>query len=302
MTVFLAIIVTILLVLLVVVAAIHPVSTAMSVFELRRRKEAGDKRAADELHHRETAAQLDVVLPVMQAILMVGIAALLIFILDWYKGISVALLIALLHVRVARAKPVRTLAGRYRKWLLRTVDTYEAVFRVIGGRVGLSSERRQINSHEELAHMLEASPIFSSEDRKLLESVLRFSDQTVADIMTTMQSVVTVRPDELLGPLVLDDLHKTKHEIFPVENKGDIVGLLDIRDHVALKRQESVYARDVMHSGVIRISQSEPLDEALRALVAAKQPYLIVINDDQQPVGIIGLGDTIRALTGWTRR
>src|SRR5690606_28322000 len=150
------------------------------------------------------------------------------------------------------------------------------------GKTSLHQPTVPLGSREELAHLLEVSPIFSDEDKTVLESVLRFNDQTVADCMTKKADLVTVKPGELLGPLVLDDLHKTKHEIFPVEDKGDIIGMLDIRDHVALKRKESVFARDVMHTGVVYIAETEPLDEALKVLMAAKQPYLIVTNDDEQ--------------------
>ena len=302
MTVFLASIVSVLTVLLVVVAAIRPPSTIVSLFELRRRKDAKDRHAADELREREVSAQLTAVLPLVVAVLLVAITALLVHLLGLPKGVGLALLIGLFYIRVASLRPVRAMAPRLRKKLLPIAAKYEAVLRLITGRIAYTEGQQHISSREELAHLLETSRIFSSEDRKLLESALRFGDVLTSDIMTPISSVVTVKPNELLGPLVLDDLHKTKHEIFPVEHKGEIVGLLDIRDHVALKRKESVHARDVMHTGVVRISQQEPLDEALRAFVAAKQPYLIVINDDQRPVGMIGLGDIIRALTGWTRR
>ena len=52
--------------------------------------------------------------------------------------------------------------------------------------------------------------------------------------MTPWKGVASVDNKELLGPLVLDDLHKSGHYRFPAVEKSsqDIVGVLNIRSLV----------------------------------------------------------------------
>lgn len=305
MTVVLSILGVIAFTVLLLLEAGQPARTTVSLFELRRRKAAKDQKASDILRREELLAQASALKTPLRALLLIGLALLLVYLLGWGKGMAVAVAVGLLYGRIARLTAVRRLASRLHKRredsLLAFMAQHEGVLRLVAGKASLSQPTAPLGSREELAHLLEVSHIFSSEDRKLLESTLGFGDLTVKDSMVKKSSIITVRPDELLGPLVLDDLHRTKHEIFPVEKDEAIVGMLDIRDHMALRRKESVYVRDVMHNGVVHIAQSEPLDEALRVLVAAKQPYLIVTDDEQRMVGLLGLGDVIRALTGWTR-
>lgn len=306
MTVFLSVLGAVAFVVLVLVEAGHASGAKVSLFELRRRRAARDKKAEEALRREELLLQAGTLKAPLTGLLLVGLAATLVYLLGWGKGIGASVAVALLYGRIAGLGVVKKLAGRlYRKYdarVLGFVARHEKKLRFLFGRKPLSQSAMPLGSREELVHLMESSSIFSDEDKKLLESALSFNDKTVRDIMIPKNKVVTMKPGELLGPLVLDDLHKTKHEIFPVEEKGEIIGLLDIRDHTALRRRESVYVRDVMGVGVVRISQSEPLDEALRVLVAAKQPYLIVVGEDERFSGLLGLGDVIRSLTGWTRR
>lgn len=295
-----------LLVMLVVVTAARPTHTTLSLFELRRRQELKDRKASETLHREELLAQLSTLTAPLKALLLVAIALLFVYVLGWNKGTAAALAAGLLYERVARLKLVRKMSSalyvRYEGKLLGIADKYEGILRLAGGKTPLKEKRLVLESPEELAHIVESSHIFSDEDRQLLKNALRFKRQLVKDIMTPWDVVVTVKYTELLGPLVLDDLHKTGHTIFPVVNAHDIIGLLDSGDHVALRSKESVHVRDVMHTDVARVNQAATLDEALRALIAAKQQLLIVMDDDEKTVGLLSLGDVIQTLTGWKRR
>lgn len=306
MTVVLSVVGVLLFILLVFVDSARPSRTTMSLFELRRRRSEKDSRASETLRREELLAQAEMLKLPLRALLIIGLALVLVHLLGWRDGVVSSLIIGLLYGRIASFKLVRRLsnklyAGREAS-LLALVARHESKLRLLAGKGSLGRSSSPLSSKEELEHLLAVSSIFSDEDKKLLESAMHFNDKNVSDIMIKMKNIVTVKPSELLGPLVLDDLHKTKHEIFPVKKGDEIIGMLDIRDHIALKHKELVRVDDVMHAAVVRVDQSEPLDEALRVLVAAKQPYLIVVDDEGQAVGMLGLGDVVRALTGWTRR
>ena len=50
---------------------------------------------------------------------------------------------------------------------------------------------------------------------------LSFDNEKVSSVMTPRNEIKTIKKSEILGPLVLDDLHKTGHSRFPVID-GDV--------------------------------------------------------------------------------
>jgi len=306
MTLILFIITGGLLALIMLLTSVQPGHSSMSLYELRRRQKTRDNKAGEALHRETLLAQLSALREPFIALILVLLTALLIYQLDWAVGILSAIIVGLFYRRFANVPLIRKLANGIYKHsevsLLRFTARWEGKIRLLSGITVPRDKKTTLGSREELAHLLVVSQIFSEEDKLLLQSALRFKARKVSEVMTPRKEIISVKDVELLGPLVLDDLHKTGHTIFPVTQGVRIVGLLDSSDHVALRTKESVHVRSVMHAELTRIDQSTALDEALRTFITVKQPLLVVLNDDNEEVGIISLGDIIRALTGWKQR
>ncbi len=306
MSVFLFILAGGLFTLLIVLAAARPPRAAHSLYELRRRQHLRDKNASDELRRQALLGQASVLYTPLLAVLLVSITALLIYLLGWTAGLAGAFAVALLYGRIASIPLVKKLANKvYRRneqRLLGVVSKYKKATRAIGGKRPPEEHQPPIGSKEELLHLMESSPMFSDDDKQLLENTLRFRQRTVGELMTPKSKVVTVADSELLGPLVLDDLHKSGHTIFPVVKDEAVVGLLDSRDHIDLHTKESVYVRSVMHTDVPKINETATLSEALEVFIRAKESLLIVVDSDGQMVGIVSLSDIVQALVGVKHR
>lgn len=287
---------------LVLLTSMHPVRTTLGSFELRRRQKMKDKRAEDILRREELLAQASILKPPLTAVLLVTLTALIIYPLGLAGGLVASLATGLLYARLARLPFIHKLAMKLyvlsEPRLLRLVSKYEGKLKLIGGRALLEDKPVVLHSREELAHAVETSGFIPEDDKRLLKSALSFKQRTVKEIMIPKKNVATVNDTELLGPLVLDDLHKTGHTIFPVIAAGKVVGLLDSRDHVGLRTQESMHVRSVMHSDVVKISEESALNQTLQVLLEAKQQIVIVVGDDDQMTGLVSLKDVIRALTG----
>jgi CBS domain containing-hemolysin-like protein len=118
--------------------------------------------------------------------------------------------------------------------------------------------------------------------------------------MTKRDDIVFINHTELLGPLVLSDLHKTGHSCFPVV-AGDldhIVGMLDIREHLTLEAKRSVTAAKAMMPQVFYIRGDQPLDQALAAFVRTHYHLLVVINEEGETLGLLSLRDVLETLFG----
>lgn len=303
MVVVLSLVGAVVLVFLVLLEAMRTSHPTLSVFELRRRRKEGDKQAGEILRREELLVQLSLLKTPARVLLLVVLMLIAVHLLGRSGGVLAMLAVSLFYGRIANMKPVQRLAARlakrYESRLLGLVSKHEKKIRLLTGSVPLQAKSTPLGSREELVHMLEASPaIFSKEDAKLVMRALSFRERHVDEIMTKKDDIIAVKHNELLGPLVLDDLHKTGHTIFPVMEEGRIIGLLDSSDHSALRTKESAHVRDVMNVDLTYIRHDQTLDEALAALPAARPPLLIVVNDEKQAVGIVSFGDVLQALTG----
>ena len=133
-----------------------------------------------------------------------------------------------------------------------------------------------------------------------MASTLHFGDKTVEQIMTPRGVVDTVNKDQIIGPLLLDELHKTGHSRFPVMD-GDIdhiIGVLHIRNLLTLKDKTSHRAATAMEKKVYFINQDQKLEKALAAFIKTRHHMFVVVNDYRETAGIITLEDVVEALLG----
>jgi putative hemolysin len=132
----------------------------------------------------------------------------------------------------------------------------------------------------------------------LLKHVLNFGDKKVSDVMTPRRRVKAISVSETLGPIVLSELHKTKHIYFPVygAKTTDIVGILSI---TALTNSRlTLKVSEIMSQSLHYVHEDQYLNEALQVIIKSSQEVLIVINSDQEYVGIITAREILKNLVG----
>lgn len=158
-----------------------------------------------------------------------------------------------------------------------------------------------IASREEIDYIVQNSDgILSDSEKTMFSSVMKFSDKIVRDHMTPRAVIDAVEASELLGPLVLDSLHKTGHSQFPVYD-GDIdhaVGMLSIQDLLTVTSHKSSRVRTVMDSRVYYIRDDQLLTQALAAFLKTKRHIFIVVNQYRETVGLLSVEDVLEALIG----
>lgn len=132
----------------------------------------------------------------------------------------------------------------------------------------------------------------------IVEQALSFGDKRVSDIVIPRRVVKTVSAQDTIGPLLLDDLHKSGHSRFPVyEGKHDnIVGILFLRSAVRAKAGGSI--QKAMNGQVCYVHEDQPLTEALQAILKTHQQLFVVVNSFEEYVGIITIEDVMEAAIG----
>ncbi len=290
------------LILVVISGVIVPMG-ALGKFEISKRQTKDKDLEVDrELYYQDVISLQHG----LQAILVVVIAAVSIGALGWIIGILVACLIALQYKVIARRSYIRSFSTKqYRKIepkILEFIRKYIGIFKYI--RVFTPEiPEVQLHSKDELIHVInESAGVISSQEKAHILSSLSFSETRVSEVMTPRSMIDSINRVEILGPLVLDDLHTRGHSRYPViETDVDhVVGTLYVREAIQLSRHKHGTAKveEVMESRVLYINEHQSLQHALAAFIRTHHHLFVVVNKYRETVGLLTLEDTIEALIG----
>lgn len=279
--------------------ALRPKRTHHSRFELNR--------LADEpLLRRERLLGSVFALRRVSIFLVVGAASMVAVLVfhGWSALVMPTALIAMISLARLRvvARPVNRLYDSNEASLLRFVEknAWLGIFMLPGDHV---PRDQKLESTEQLLHLAESSSFLTTDQLAIIRHGLAWHESRVSGIMIPRSKIVSIKHSELLGPLVLDDLHKSGHSQFPV-TKGSldsVVGMLDITESLEVtSARVSKKVADVMSPRIVHVSDSDPLPKALELLQRSKQHMLIVTDDDGKTVGLVTLADITGSLLGKT--
>lgn len=292
--------------LLVIVGGISPRLETMSLFELERRVKLGNKTAKDMLRRQGLLVDVLSLQKLLAALLLIILVLLLVATFGWLLGVVIAVIVALEYGAIARLgflqRNSQKLYERVESKLLGFIEKYQSAFKIIRSVTPEWKKELKLDSRDELEQLVAgAGHLLKSDEQKLILHGLKFPEMLVSEIMTPRGMIDSISKNELLGPLVLDDLHKTGHSRFPVTD-GDIdhvVGLLYIQDLLTLDSgKRSGTAEKTMSPRVFYIREDQTLDHALAAFLRTHHHLFIVINEFRETVGIVSLEDVIEALLG----
>lgn len=301
MTTLLVILWVVLVVKLILLDAIHPERSPHSWFELKRR---GDEVA---MHRERLLGGLWAVKRLIEVVVVAFVAMLSIVIWGGW-GIIVTVVAILLVAPLARLGVMRRysqkLYNRHEAQLLVAVEK-AAILRWFGGEIKFLPHDQKLESQEQLLHLVELSGhVLSENQQHIIRHGLDWHTTPIAAIMTKRQNIKAIKHSEMLGPLVLDDLHRSGHNRFPVI-KGTIdsvIGVLNITELLEVSSDKnSRTAEKSMSPQLLRIESDEPLPAALALLQKSHQHMLIVIDKEGKTVGLVTLADITGSLLGKNR-
>ena len=290
--------------LLTLVASMMPRREILSTFELQRRHNQGSESAAEALKREVLLDDVMSLKHAAEAVLLVILVLSSFGVWGIWLGMLVSIIVALWYGRVARFEFVHGWAMRiYEQWeqsILRFVERMPLLIKLLR-TINQAIPEPEISSREELEYLVEQSGhILTDDEKKRITNGLTFADKRVESIMTPRGVVETIAKNELIGPVLLDELHKTGHSRFPVID-GDIdhvVGVLHIKELLTLGDKETKTAAKAMDSHVYYVNQDQTLDHALAAFIKTRHHLFIVVNGYRETAGILTLEDVMEALLG----
>ena len=269
-------------------------------FELKRRIEKGDKRAQNLLLKKQLTPSYNFVIKAIVAILSIIFVLMISEITGPLKAFFIAVGLIIVAALITRSK----LISKISKEVFNYIKPYLlAVYQ----RLGEKAKRRIIRenkqrrhpvfySKEELLQILDTNSHKALSDSEIawLSLVLRVSGSTVSDIMTTRDSLRIIHQTELLGPLTIDEMHKTGQEKFIITQKdeNEVVGVISLERVVSLDNKTSQIAKNIMEREFMTLDANQNGLEAFGEMIQSRNDFAIV-KAGAELVGVINLADFI---------
>lgn len=304
MSVFLIILHLLVTIKFVFLAVLELPKSIFSQSELKRRAEVGEAGARLGLKRYKNYRTLLAVQKSLVLLALVASAWLAVVVYGWLWGVLVTVALVLLTGLLSRWDFLVGLAGRlyarYENKLLKLAKRSAPFVGWLAYKP--ETEELQIGSAGELVDLVERSPeALNSDQVSAIKSLLAFDNLTVQKIMTQRKNIKTVAKTETLGPVVLDDLHKTGHSQIPVvaKNLDSIVGVLQLRDLLVIDSENRPKTVEkAMQTRVFHIQANDKLSDALATMLNTNSTLLIVLDSAGKTAGLVTLSDVVGALIG----
>lgn len=290
--------------ILVGIASVIPRRSVLSSFELERREGEGNGSAADERRREVLIDDVLSVRRVLEATVLILVVVFGLLGFGFVLGILLSFAVALLYPRIAASEVIHIWSMRLYEQsepaVLNFVERHARITHMLKS-VSRSSSDTPLSSREELEHLVDSSGVLlTNDEKKLIRSSLHFKDRTVNEIMTPRGVVATIPKGELIGPLALDELHRTGFSRFPVidEDVDHVIGILHIKELLTVGHKDSETAAQAMEKKVYYINQNQTLEHALAAFIKTRHHLFVVVNGYRETAGILTLEDVIEALLG----
>ncbi|MCB9820274.1 CBS domain-containing protein [Candidatus Nomurabacteria bacterium] len=275
-----------------------------SQFERRRKEEKGEVsvyiRRANNIVELISLQRIGISILLVLAVIFAILAS------GWVTGGIISVAVALFYGTLAKLSFVQRfsqgLYEKYEKFILDFIERYPKLTSVLRS-VNTYSSGTKLGSREEFVHVVDgADGILEKDEQQLIRHALSFREKTVESIMTPRSVIESIKKGEILGPVVLDDLHNRGHSRYPVvdDDVDNIIGILHVKNILQLdtKRRHTAKVETAMDSKVYYINEKQTLDNALAAFLRTHYHMFVVVNEYQETVGLLTLEDTVEALLG----
>jgi len=296
--------------LLFFVVGLQKIYANESATELKRQARKGDTTA--ELLYRVLSYGLDVdilfwfLICVLSASLFVVLAST---IPTWLAIIITTLLIWFAFVWLPRSHSSRymLIVAKYTSpilnWLLNKIQPVTKKVRHHATKHLPISSHTNMYEKADLIELLDRQQKqidnrIGKEELQIAKNALSFGEKKVAEIMTPKRMIKMVSSHDMIGPVLMDELHKSGHSRFPVKHDtpDNIVGTLYIKD--VINAQSGGFVKDVMRKDVYYVNQDELLARVLDAFIKTKHHLFLVVNNFEEIVGVISVEDIIEQVLG----
>jgi CBS domain containing-hemolysin-like protein len=197
---------------------------------------------------------------------------------------------------LVRRSPERSLLG-----LLPVFDLYA---RAVGPLVrALRRHAAPVASTEDsvappLTPAVPPPPVHDPDEARAVDSLARFAETMVRDVMTPRPDVVAIAASETVGELrrVMRETKYSRVAVFG-ENLDDIVGVAEVRDLIDFDGTPEEPLRSLVRP-VLVVPATKHIPELLREMQAKRATFAAVVDEYGATVGVVSVEDIVEELVG----
>jgi metal transporter CNNM len=283
---------------------------SLNHYELKRKAQLGNKAAKMVYPIRALGHQLMVTLLIGNVIVNAAITALLDLRINGILAVLFTTIIVVLFGEILPMAYLRKyglevsakLAPLLKYLIIGLAPVAKPLSRALDNWLG--EEGPTVYSKEELYKIFEEHKIspdsdIEEDEVQIVRHALSFGDKQVREVMTPARMVVSVSAEDDIGPILIDELHKSGHSRFPVYNDKkaqNFIGTLYLYDLVGLKGTGKV--SNMMRKDVVYVHEEQKLDHALQVFLKTNHHLLIVVNTFEEFVGVVSIEDVIEQVIG----
>ncbi len=130
----------------------------------------------------------------------------------------------------------------------------------------------------------------------LVKNILKLKDKTVGQYAKNWSKIKTVLANDTIGPILLDELHKSKQLFIPVVNENEdqeVVGMINLS---TIDISSARHISDLMDTNIEYLNEDDNLEDALKKISLTGYQVFIVLDKKQRVFGLITFNNIVNEL------
>jgi putative hemolysin len=142
------------------------------------------------------------------------------------------------------------------------------------------------------------APVHDPDEDRLIESVVRFANAHVKDVMTPRPDVVALPASATVGDLTRL-MRETKYSRIPIfgENLDDVVGVVTVRDLVEHEGPATEPVRPLVRPALL-VPETKKAADLLKEFQARRLTFAVVIDEYGGTAGLVTVEDIVEEIVG----
>ena len=289
------------LVLMLIVFSLKEKEVDFSEFELQRRIDAGDKRAEKMLNKKKFAPVYNYFLRYFGCALMILSVVLFAKVVDFYQATLIIFVVFLVSKGILKSGVLSNISSKINR---KTIPIFGGIYFAqnlrIQNRLSKMANKKQpwaFYSKEELLHFLEKHrQILDKNEQKWIEKIFELKEGRALDEGISSEKMAIIHANDLLTPLIIDELFKKKQNIFPVMDSEEtsVKGVIFLEDITKIDSSDSKKAQKVMREDFFSLKSDISALDAFEKMISKDKNYAILLEKNGDLAGIVNLTDFIR--------
>ena len=289
------------LILMLIIFSLREKEVEFSEFELQRRINSGDKRAEKMLNKKKFVPVYNYFLQYFGCAIMIVSVISLSKVFDFWKSIVICFVVFLISKGILKSGILNRISSQINRKIIPIANgIYFAQNIKTQNRLSKMANKKQpwsFYSKEELLNFLaNHKRILTENEQKWIEKIFELEEKTILEVGVSSEKMAIIHDNDLLTPLVIDELFKTKQKIFPVMNEEEnkVKGVIFLEDITKIDSSDSKKAQKVMHEEFLSIKPNLSALVALEKILSKGENYAILLERNGDLSGIVNLVDFIR--------